>query len=142
LLIGMSARGWSGIGPDPFGFQRLEWTGEMPFEVHEMRARPDGFELTFTQPVDDASAADPASYRMESYTYRLSEEYGGPEDDKLDVAITSAEVAADGMSVRLRIDPIRAGYVHELHLPGVRNSEGERLLHPAAYYTLVKIPQR
>jgi len=142
LFIGMSARGWGSIGPDPFGFQRLVWTGETPFEIHEMHARSDGFELTFTQPVDRASAADPASYRMESYTYMLSRSYGGPEDDKLELDITSAEVAADGMSVRLAIDPIRAGYVHELHLPGVRNAAGEGLLHPAAYYTLVNIPQR
>ncbi len=142
LFIGMSARGWGSIGPDPFGFQRLVWTGETPFEIHEMHARPDGFELTFTAPVDRASAEDPASYRMESYTYRLSREYGGPEGDKVDVDITSATVADDGLSVRLTIDPIRAGYVHELHLAGVRNTAGEGLLHAEAYYTLVNIPQR
>ena len=141
LFIGMSARGWGGLGPDEYGFQRLVWTGEVPFEVHEMRARPDGFELTFTKPVDRASAADPASYRMESYTYRLSQEYGGPEDDKVEVAITAAAVAADGLSVRLTIDPMRAGYVHELHLDGVRDATGEALLHPVAYYTLVNVPQ-
>lgn len=141
LFVGMSSRGWGSIGPDPFGLQRLEWTGEMPFEVHEMRAQPDGFELAFTQSVDRDRAADPASYRMESYSYRLSEEYGGPEDDKLDVVITSAEVSDDGMTVRLRIDPIRAGYVHELHLLGVRSTSGEPLLHPSAYYTLGRIPR-
>lgn len=141
LFIGMSARGWGSIGPDPFGLQRLIWTGETPFEVHEMRARPDGFELTFTEAVDPATASDPASYRMQSYTYRISEEYGGPEDDKLDLRVVSAAVAPDGLSVRLRIDPIRSGYVHELHLPGVRNLSGNALLHPSAYYTLVRVPE-
>jgi len=142
LFIGMSSRGWGSVGPDPFGFQRLVWTGEMPFEIHEMRARPDGFELTFTKPVDKTTAVNPASYFMESYTYRLSPQYGGPEDDKLQLAITSAEVAGDGLSVRLRIEPLRAGYVHELHLNGLRADVGEQLLHPRAYYTLVNIPQR
>ena len=79
---------------------------------------------------------------MESYTYELSPRYGGPEDDKLQVNITSATVADDGLSVRLMIDPIRAGYVHELHLAGVRNIAGDGLLHTEAYYTLVNIPQR
>ncbi len=138
----MSSRGWGSLGPDPYGLQRLVWTGQMPFEVHEMRARSDGFELTFTQPVDAATAADPASYFMESYTYKLSEEYGGPEDDKLQLRITSAEVADDGMSVRLSIDPLRAGYVHELHLTGVRDESGSALLHDKAYYTLVELPAR
>ena len=44
------------------------------------------------------------------------------------------------MSVRLTIDPIRAGYVHELHLDGVRNAVGGALLHRRAFYTLVEIP--
>ena len=113
----------------------------MPFEVHEMHARPDGFELTFTKPVDPATASAPTSYFMESYTYRISEEYGGPEEDKRTVAITSAEVAPDGRSVRRRVDPMRAGYVHELHLNGVRAQAGELLVHPQAYYTLVNIPR-
>ena len=114
----------------------------MPFEVHEMRAQSDGFELTFTRPVDPASAGNAAAYRMQSYTYRLSSSYGGPEDDKLRVAIRSAQVAADAMSVRLTVEPLRAGYVHELHLDGVRGmgGDGEPLLHPEAYYTLVNVP--
>ena len=92
-------------------------------------------------PIDKASAADPSSYYMESYTYELNRRYGGPEEDKLVINITAAEVAEDGMSVRLKIDPLRAGYVHELHLTGVRSGNGESLLHEKAYYTLVKIPE-
>jgi hypothetical protein len=30
--------------------------------------------------------------------------------------------------------------VHELHLPGIQTSEGEKVLHPVAYYTLNQIP--
>lgn len=141
LFVGMSNRGWGSLGGERYGLQRLIWTRKIPFEVHEMRARPDGFDLTFTMPIDRTSAADPSSYYMESYTYELNRRYGGPEDDKLVINISSAEVADDGMSVRLAIDPIRAGYVHELHLTGVRSGNGESLLHEKAYYTLVNIPQ-
>ncbi len=141
LFAGLSERGWGSIGPKSHGLQRIVWTGDTPFEVHEMRARPDGFELTFTRAVDPETAGDPASYRMESYTYRLSENYGGPEEDKLEVAVRSADVAGDGMSVHLTLEPLRAGYVHELHLDGVRSGDGEPLLHPEAYYTLVNIPE-
>ena len=47
----------------------MNWTGKVPFEVHEMRAKPDGFELTFTHPATAASLSDLASYKMEAYTY-------------------------------------------------------------------------
>lgn len=141
LLVGMSSRGWGSMGPDPYGLQRLVWTGEMPFEAREMRARPDGFEVTFTRPVDSASAGDPSSYRMESYTYRLTASYGSPGEDVRELTIRSANVADDGMSVRLLIDGLRAGYVHELQMNGVHDTNGEPLLHPRGYYTLVEIPR-
>jgi hypothetical protein len=140
LFVGMTARRWGGLGSDPYGLQRLVWTGKTPFEVHEMHINSDGFELTFTEVVDQQTASDPASYYMESYTYRLRKEYGGPEELKQSLKIESAEVAADGKSIYLRVDSLREGFVHELHFKGVHNTQGESLLHDKAYYTVVNIP--
>jgi glucose/arabinose dehydrogenase len=140
MFVGMTARGWGGIRREPYGLQRLVWTGKIPFEVKEMRATPTGFELEFTQPVDNVSASNPASYYMESYTYRLRKEYGGPEEDKQALTIKSVTVSEDLKRVRLVVDPLRAGYVHELHLSGVTEKNGGHLLHDRAYYTLVNIP--
>jgi glucose/arabinose dehydrogenase len=140
MFIGMTSRGWGGLGSDPYGLQRLVWTGKVPFETHEMRIKPDGFELTFTQPVDKSSASDLASYYMESYTYRLRKEYGGPEELKSEQKVTSATVSDDGKTIRLTVKSLRAGFVHELHLSGLRNTQGEPLLHDKAYYTVVNIP--
>ena len=79
---------------------------------------------------------------MTSYTYRLSSNYGGPEDDMAPVKITDVQVAADGLSAMLTCEGLRPGYVHELHLPGVRSTDATPLLHPVAYYTLVNIPKQ
>ena len=141
LFVGMSNAGWGGRGNRPWGLQRLRWTGKIPFEMHEMKARPDGFELSFTKPVDAQTAGDPDSYKMESYTYRLESRYGGPEGDKKDVAITGAKVSEDGLRVRLTLSPIRKGYVHELHTTHLKSRDGAPLLHTEAYYTLAEIPE-
>lgn len=141
LFVGMSNRGWGGRGNSPWGLQRLVWNkGKVPFEIHEMRAKSDGFELTFTKPVDRKTAEDLNSYKMKSYTYRLRSNYGGPDEDVAMNAIKSVKVAADGKSVHIVVDNLRAGYLHELTLPGLKNKDGHGLLHPIAYYTLVKIP--
>lgn len=140
MWVGQSNRGWGSLGGKPYGLQRIVWNGQVPFEIHQMRVAHDGFTLTFTQPVDKQTAGDPASYSMTSYTYRLRSDYGGPDEDVANVTIREAKVADDGKSVRLVIDPIRAGYVHELHADGVRSAEGKPLLHREAYYTLVKLP--
>ncbi len=141
MFVGMSNAGWGSRGNKPWGLQKLVWTGKVPFEIHEMKARPDGFELTFTKLVDKKAASNPANYRGESYTYQLRSAYGGPEDDKQDLKIVSAKVGADGKSIRLKLDTIRAGYVHELHLSNVKASDGTDLLHSVAYYTLVNVPE-
>ena len=66
-----------------------------------MHARPDGFELTFTEPVDPQQPGDPKSYAMKTYTYIYQASYGSPEVDETEPTMTKATVAADGRSVRL-----------------------------------------
>ena len=63
LFVGGTNRGWGSRGNKPFAIERLVWTGKIPFEIHEMHAKPDGFELTFTKPVDPKTAGDVESYR-------------------------------------------------------------------------------
>jgi hypothetical protein len=111
----------------------------MPFEVREMRATSDGFELAFTKPVDATQATDPAAYSIESYTYLLHETYGSDEVDKQTLTDTDAPLGTDDLSVRLTIDGLREGYVHELRAT-LTSRAGEPLLHPAAYYTLIERP--
>jgi hypothetical protein len=106
-----------------------------------MSARPDGFELTFTEPVDPKTAADPASYKMETYTYIYQASYGSPEVDQTKPAIKSATISQDGRHVRLVLSELAEGHVHELHAAGVRSKDGASLLHDAAYYTLFYIPK-
>jgi len=135
-------RGWGSRGGKPFSLQRLDWTGKIPFEIHDMKARPDGFELSFTKPLDDVSAAKLESYAMESYIYIYQSSYGSPEVDQSTPHVKEARVSKDHTKVRLIVEGLVEGHIHELHLAGVRSVSGEPLLHDAAYYTLNKIPAK
>ena len=141
LFVFGTDRGWGSRGGKPFALERLVWTGQLPFEIHEMHAQPDGFELTFTEPVDPVSAADVASYAMEDYIYIYQSAYGSPEVDKGKPKIVAAKVASDARSVRLKVEGLVEGHVHELHASGVKSAKGQLLLHDAAYYTLNQIPR-
>ena len=141
MFTGGTNRGWGSHGKSPFSFQRVNWTGKVPFEVHEMRVKPDGFELTFTQEADAKTLADIASYTMESYTYIYQKGYGSPEVDGTLPVISKATPGKDGKSVHLKVDGMVKGHVHELKMPGIRRKGGEQpLLHNVAYYTLNEIP--
>ncbi len=140
VFVGLSNRGWSSLGPASYGLQRLVWTQKIPFEIKEMRAQPDGFELVFTKPVQHDSASKIGSFHLTSHTYRYHSQYGSDELQEQSHTIKSAEVSEDGLRVRLRIESLRELFVHSLNASGVRSADGEPLLHTNAYYTLNKIP--
>jgi hypothetical protein len=107
-----------------------------------MRAKPDGFELTFTKPLDAEYAGRLESYKMKTFTYIYQAAYGSPEVDATTPTIKKVVVGKDGKSVRLFVDGLQEGHIHDLTLPGVRSQDGEALLHPQAYYTLNYIPEK
>jgi len=141
VFVGLTNRGWSSLGTASYGLQRLVWTGEVPFEIKEMRARPDGFELAFTKPVNRESALATSSYAMSSHTYLYHSTYGSDEIQKQHLTPSRATVSDDGLTVRLYIDGLRELFVHELIASHIRSRDGEPLLHPHAWYTLNRIPK-
>lgn len=141
LFVGMTSRGWASTGKDMFGLQRLSWTGKTPFEIKTMKAKSDGFEMEFTQPVDRATAEDVASYIMTSFNYSYHRSYGSPIIQQQACPVTGITVSDDRRTVRLFVDGLRQGYIHELKAPGIRSASGSELLHNSAYYTLNNIPE-
>lgn len=142
LFAGGSNRGWASRGSKPFTFERVKWTGKTPFEILTMEAEPDGFTLTFTEPVDEKSAADLASYSMEAWTYIFQSKYGSPEVDQATPVIKSSKISADKKSVRLTIEGLVRGHVHHLKVNGLKSKSGQAIWHPNAYYTLNEIPAK
>lgn len=140
MFVGENNRGWNSLGTRAFGLQRLVWTGVTPFEIQEMRALPDGFELLFTAPLHPNTESGTDSIAMKSYTYRYHAAYGSEEIDTRDLSITKTSISEDRLRLALSIDGLREGYVHELRLPRMRSAQGIPLLHPEAYYTLNRIP--
>jgi azurin/glucose/arabinose dehydrogenase len=140
MFVGQTSRGWAATGKAPYGLQRLMWTGKMPFEAHRVEARPDGFEITFTSPVDRATASNPASYGVNSFIYKYHHIYGSPVINQVSHGIRSVSVAPDGLSARLVLDSLRQGYIFEIKMAGVRSATSLPLLHDFGYYTLNQIP--
>ncbi len=140
LLAGGTDRGWGGLGRKSAGIDRIRWTGKLPFEIHTMEATVDGFRLTFTQPVEESTAMDSSNWTMRSFTYRLHSAYGSDEMDIQELSLKPKALSADGLQLDIQVDGLRAGYVHELRGPGLRNRDGLPLLHDYAAYTLIKIP--
>ena len=140
LFVGETNRGWGSAGEANEGLQRLVYTGNEPFEMKEVHARPDGFEVTFTEPVDKETARDLASYYVQSFVFKYHPVYGSPPVDMNTMNISGVKVADDGKSLRIVIEEPKQYYVHRISMEGLRSAKGQPLLHKEVYYTLNNIP--
>ena len=141
LYAGLTNRGWGSAGTSTAGLQRLVWTGKVPMEMKTVSAKPDGFDIEFTQPVDKKTAEDLDSYFARSYVYKYHPVYGSPAINEEKLIIKGVKVSEDGLKVRVVLENLRPYYVHEIMLAGVRSKDGLPVLHSTAYYTLNNIPQ-
>jgi cytochrome c551/c552 len=141
LFVGETNRGWGSAGDANEGLQRLVWNREAPFEMRTVKAKPDGFEIEFTKPVDKKSAEDLTSYMVSSFTYKYFPVYGSPPVKSMEHEILGVEVSEDGRKVRIAINNPQQYHVHKISLPGIREAvNSHELVHMDAYYTLNQIP--
>ncbi|MBU6401318.1 MAG: PQQ-dependent sugar dehydrogenase [Verrucomicrobia bacterium] len=146
---GLKSPAWAAIAPKDYSLDRVSFTGKTPFEVKEVHARPDGFELVFTEPVDPAAAGNADNYDADQFGYLYRPKYGSPEmdrsgkpDSSTPVRVVKATVSADRLTVRLKLEDWAAGFVTRVHAMDVKGADGQPLWHDTFYYTLNQIPAK
>ncbi|MEM6879320.1 MAG: plastocyanin/azurin family copper-binding protein, partial [Bacteroidota bacterium] len=141
LFVGQTNRGWGSTGSEPYGLERVIWTGATPFDMHSVTAETDGFTINFTKPIDKTDAQLGSTYEVTSFSYKYHPAYGSPIVDLKKHQVRGAEIADDGMSVRIAVDSLVPYHIHEIKPVGIRAYDGGApLLHEAGYYTLNRIP--
>ncbi|MDA4892186.1 DUF1080 domain-containing protein [Streptomyces sp. MS2A] len=140
---GLGADGnWGQEGKLKFGLQKLTPNGGNTFDVQKMRAVPGGFDLTYTQPVSEETAAELASrYEAQQWRYTPTGDYGGPKIAEEELAVRSATLSDDGRTVRLRLDGLKPDRVVHVRSPRpFTSASGETLWSTEAWYTLNEMP--
>ena len=138
---------WTSIAPQPHSLDRVSFTGRVPFEIKAVYAQPDGFELSFTQPVDGASAGDAENWDAAQYTYGYEGRHNAPENDREGkipgppVRVTKAQVSADKLRLRLRVGGCQPGHVIQLRALEVVSATGQKMRYDTCHYTLNQIPR-
>lgn len=140
MFAGMTSRGWASTGREPYALQRLVWSGKTPFEMKTISARPDGFEIEFTIPVDKETAKDAANYEVNGFTYHYHHQYGSEVIQLEKCNLQGIIVSEDGRKVRLVLDNLREGFIHEVKLSNIVSDQKVNLLHSTGYYTMNSIP--
>ena len=113
----------------------------MPTGIAEIHARPAGFVVRFSRPVDAARAADSQHYRITS-AYRVSTAaYGGDDQGHRAERIQRVSVSSDRLEALVELEQLDAGRVYAFQLQSL--ADDDRPFFPAeGYYTLRRVPQQ
>ncbi|MFD2570725.1 PQQ-dependent sugar dehydrogenase [Spirosoma soli] len=141
LYLGQADHGWLGDR----GIQRIRYKGQqtgvgIPLDILAMKLTPTGFDLTFTQPVDEPTANDLANYRFRSYYYEYHQAYGSPQMDTRSVAVSGVRLSADHKTVSLTLTELKPNRIYELTLGDLRADKGQKKrMNRLVCYTLNKL---
>ncbi|MEM9081411.1 MAG: hypothetical protein AAGC74_12045, partial [Verrucomicrobiota bacterium] len=138
LYTGQTVRGW-GIPAE--GLQRITpLTDKEPFDIEKFQITPDGFKLTFTQPLPE-EAINQDAWKFNSFTYQSKWTYGSPPENKLTHPVTKMRVW-DEYTVQLTLENFTTGpaRVYQLNLPNWTSTENHSLQNQLFYYTANKAP--
>jgi glucose/arabinose dehydrogenase len=145
---GCKNKAWAAVAPKEYSLDRVSFTGKTPFEVKDVHVLKDGFELSFTQPVDAGTGALADSYDMVQFGFQYHQTYGSPEVDhdgnvnsSSGVKITKAVLSADRLKVKLTVSGWKTGFVTMVRCLDVVNDEGKKLRHDTFWYTLNQSPK-
>ncbi len=131
---------WGQTGKLWYGLQRLKYNNKSTFEMLAVRARTNGIEIEFTEPLG-YEADNEALYEIKQWSYKPTIEYGGPKIGEMALPVKSATVSDDRMRVFLEIPGIKSNHVVYVHLgQHFISQKSNSIWSTEAWYTMNQIP--
>ena len=140
--IGMKGGGW-GWNSMERGLQSLKYNGKSTFEMRSIKAKPNGFEIEFTQPVENIQKLSASDIFLQQWWYLPTKNYGGPKMDVENLKASLIKISDDGAKVQLEIPNLKENHVVYFKLPEhLKSTSGQSLWSTEAWYTLNNIPEQ
>jgi cytochrome c551/c552 len=136
-----STGNWSQFGKKWYGLEKLKYNNKPTFEILAVRAKANGIEIEFTQPLSDKYGNKADEYGINQWTYIPTMNYGGPKVDPAILNILSVNMSMDRKRVFLELEGMKEGYVVYINLPKTWESVGGLPIWAnKGWYTLNRIP--
>jgi cytochrome c len=119
----------------------LKYNGKPTFEMLAVRAKSNGLEIEFTEPLREGDGWDINDWEVRQWRYVPTADYGGPKVDDKELKVAGAYVSDDRKKIPLQIEGIQSGHVVYMHLKDRFVSDaGRNLWSTEAWYTMNQIP--
>ena len=139
--IGVSGN-WGQIGKLGYGLQRLVYNEQSVFEMLKVKAKTNGFEIEFTEPIKEGQNIEAEDFLIEQYYFQPTENYGGPKMGLEQLHPKGFYVSEDRRSVSFELDGLKKKHVVYFRIQRPFMSElDHQLWITEAWYTLTNIPE-
>lgn len=139
--VGYPGGNWNHRG-NIYGLERMIFNGKTTFEMLAVRAKPNGFEIEFTEPLLEPFGTNPSDYYVAQWYYQPTSGYGGPRLNYTELEVKKVERSEDRRRVMLHIDGLQEGHVVYFRLVGdFLGLSHQMLWSTEAWYTLTSIPE-
>lgn len=122
LLLGQTGRGWQAKGGKVASLQHVRWDGKTVAPgIVSLQTTATGFRVDLTQPLAGGVSENllQSALSFESWTYRDAPDYGSPELDLRNDAITRIVIAKDRRSVAIDLVSVEIPKVHPVQTPRI-----------------------
>lgn len=143
LYVGMIGNpgNWATAGQKWYGLQRLTYNNKPVFEMLAVRAKSNGVEIEFTEPIGERYGNSVEDYDIKQWYYKPTKDYGGPKLGLEDLKVKSVNISDDRRKVFLELQGLQPKHVVYVHLSGVfMTNQNASLWSTEAWYTLNNIP--
>ncbi len=124
-----------------YGLQRLKYNQKPTFEMLAVRAKSNGVEIEFTEPLREGDGWNTADWEVRQWRYVPTIEYGGPKVDPVVLKVVAASVSPDRKKVSLQLAGMKAGHVVYIHMNDRYISDASLpLWSTEAWYTMNQLP--
>jgi len=126
-----------------FGLERLSYNGKVPFEMLAIRAKSNGLEIEFTQPLRIGDGMHPSDYKVQQWYFSWSgDEHSSQQKKDLEnLTIRSVTLSEDRTKAFLELEGMKKVHVYYVQLqPTFLSDRNEQLWSNEGWYTLNEFP--
>ena len=126
------------------GFQRFSYNGTSTLDMLAVRAKANGMEIEFTEPLRPGDGIYLSDYKVQQFWYETGDDVpeGGVKNDIENLDVLSVNRSPDRKKVFLEIDGMKKEHVIYINIPTPFLSEtGHRLWAGETWYTLNNVPE-
>ncbi|MCF7708929.1 MAG: hypothetical protein K9N52_08530 [Verrucomicrobia bacterium] len=136
LFVGQLTKTNASTETERFFLNKIIWTGQRPFAIHNIRKTSNGFLVNFTEPImPPSNDSPPAQINLLSFNYDA--EYSPSQSKPIKIRILESTLSKDARSLSLNIDNHPKSGIYKFLFNGITSESGESLDHNVAFFTSI-----